>query len=165
MIFSVKPGANLDLSIIRDFIKFLPVFMTFFMSIIFGWFWSITIGLQEKIPENAKIEITKFKIFFFIPLIYILIFSIYHGSMIDGLMENTTQSNGLMRISPAIIGPLHLFSTFCIFYIIYFVTKTIKTVELQRQVSFSDFSGDFFMIWLYPIGIWTIQPRVNKIIE
>ena len=49
--------------------------------------------------------------------------------------------------------------------IVYFVAKTYKTVELQRQVSFSDFAGEFFMIWFYPIGIWIIQPKLNKIIE
>ena len=64
-----------------------------------------------------------------------------------------------------IIIPLHLFSMFCIFYSLYFVAKTYKTVELQRQVSFSDFAGEFFMIWFYPIGIWIIQPKLNKIIE
>jgi hypothetical protein len=54
---------------------------------------------------------------------------------------------------------------FCIFYTLYFVAKTFKTVELQREVKFSDFAGEFFMIWFYPIGIWIIQPKINKMIE
>jgi hypothetical protein len=48
---------------------------------------------------------------------------------------------------------------------LYFVAKTFKTVELQREVSFSDFVGEFFMIWFYPVGIWIIQPKINKMIE
>ena len=23
----------------------------------------------------------------------------------------------------------------------------------------------FFMIWFYPVGIWIIQPKINKMIE
>jgi hypothetical protein len=65
----------------------------------------------------------------------------------------------------AIIFPLHLFSMFCIFYCLYFVSKTFKTVELQRETTFSDFAGDFFLIWFYPIGIWIVQPKINKMVE
>ena len=47
----------------------------------------------------------------------------------------------------------------------YFVAKTLKTVELQKEVLFSDFAGEFFIVWFFPIGIWIIQPKINKIIE
>jgi hypothetical protein len=42
------------------------------MAIFFGWFWSVAIGLQEKVPENITMKVKKFKIFFFIPMVYIL---------------------------------------------------------------------------------------------
>lgn len=51
------------------------------------------------------------------------------------------------------------------YYIMFFVAKTIKTVELQRQVKFGDFAGEFFLILYYPIGIWIIQPKINKMME
>ena len=59
----------------------------------------------------------------------------------------------------------HILSMFGIFYSLYFVAKTFKTVELQREVTFSDFAGEFFMIWFFPIGIWVIQPKINKMIN
>jgi len=62
-----------------------------------------------------------------------------------------------------IILPLHLFSMFCIFHTIYFVAKTIRTAELQRVVTFGDFAGEFFLLWFYIIGIWIIQPKVNRL--
>ena len=81
-------------------------------------------------------------------------------------MENGEESGGgIMGSIVAVIIPVHLFSMFCIFYSLYFVAKTFKTVELQREVSFSDFAGEFFMIWFYPIGIWIVQPKINKMIE
>lgn len=65
----------------------------------------------------------------------------------------------------AIILPLHLFSIFCMFHTFYFVAKTIRTVEFQQPVKFGDFAGELFLIWFFPIGIWILQPRINKILE
>jgi hypothetical protein len=50
-------------------------------------------------------------------------------------------------------------------YSFYFVAKTFKTVELQREVAFSDFVGEFFLLLLFPIGVWIIQPKINKMID
>ena len=51
------------------------------------------------------------------------------------------------------------------FELSYSDSLTMDSVELQREVSFSDFAGEFFMIWFFPIGIWIVQPKVNKMIE
>jgi hypothetical protein len=64
-----------------------------------------------------------------------------------------------------LIFPLHLFSMFCIFYCLYFNAKSLKSVELQKPVTFNDFAGEFFLIWFFPVGIWFLQPRINKLFE
>ena len=146
--------------------KFFPIIMVLFMAIFFGWFWSVAIGLQKKVPENVIMKVKKFKIFFFIPMVYMICIMIFMLYTMNGLIKNGSEPNvGLLGSMLAIIVPLHLFSMFCIFYTLYFVAKTFKTVELQREVKFSDFAGEFFMIWFYPIGIWIIQPKINKFIE
>lgn len=98
-----------------------------------------------------------------------LLMSIGIGTIMSGLPGVVASGNGpdigLIGSMVGIIIPLHLFSMFCIFYSLYFVAKTFKTVELQRETTFSDFAGEFFMIWFYPIGIWIIQPKVNKMAE
>ncbi len=155
-----------DPEIMFNYLKYFPIIMILFLAFYFGWFWSVAIGLQKKVPENVTMKVKKFKIFFFIPMVYILCFMIFFAFTMDGLINNRSEPNaGLIGSMFAIIIPLHLFSMFCIFYTLYFVAKTFKTVELQREVKFSDFAGEFFMIWLYPIGIWIIQPKINKMIE
>ncbi|HEY5750880.1 MAG TPA: hypothetical protein VIU12_32680 [Chryseolinea sp.] len=158
-----------DPSTMFNFFKFFPVLMIVFTGTFFGWFWSIAIGLQDKIPANVKMKTKKFKIFFFIPIAYLLLFSIGFGAVMGAMpdmIEGGTQPDGRLILGiMGIIFPLHLFSIFCIFYSLYFVAKTFKTVELQRETTFSDFVGEFFMIWFYPIGIWVIQPMVNKLAE
>jgi hypothetical protein len=32
-------------------------------------------------------------------------------------------------------------------------------------VKFRDFAGEFFLVWFYPVGVWIIQPKINKMIE
>ena len=158
--------SNPDPSMMFNYMKFFPILMIFFMGVFFGWFWSVAIGLQIKVPENVKMKVKKFKIFFFIPVAYMLLMMLFMGVTMNGLMDNGTEpSGGFIGSIAAIIVPLHLFSMFCIFYSLYFVAKTFKTVELQREVKFSDFAGEFFMIWFYPIGIWIVQPKINKMIE
>ena len=155
-----------DPLIMFNYMKIFPVIMILFMAVFFGWFWSVAIGLQKKVPENVKMKVQKFKIFFFIPLVYLLAFTISFGVSMNGLLVSDSEPNfGLIGGLFAIILPLHLFSMFCIFYSLYFVAKTIKTVEFQREVRFSDFAGEFFMIWFFPIGIWIVQPKINKMIE
>jgi len=151
------------------FFKLFPVLMILLIGTIYGWFWSIAIGLQDKVPLHVKMKTKKFKIFFFIPLAYLLAISIGMGIAMTGLLGTIKAGSqpdiALFGGMVALIVPLHVFSVFCIFYCLYFVAKTFKTVERQRETTFSDFAGEFFMIWFYPIGIWIIQPKVNKMAE
>lgn len=140
-----------------------PLIMILFTGILFGWFWSIAIGLDKWIPKNLKLKTNRFKLFLFIPVIYITLISFLIGSVMKGIIY----PENLESILPVfgLIIPLHLFSMFCIFYCLYFVAKTIKTVELQKEVSFGDFVGEFFLLWFYPVGIWIIQPKINKMFQ
>ena len=146
----------------EEFIQFdlFPFVMIFFTLIFFGWFWSIAIGLQKNIPKEIKMKVKKFKVLFFISFFYILFLMFYIDGLFSGMVSNGFSNSGWIV---AIILPLHLLSMFCIFYSMYFVAKTIKTAELQRKTGFGDFAGEFFLLWFYFIGIWFIQPKVNKL--
>ena len=51
------------------------------------------------------------------------------------------------------------------FYIMYIAAKTIKTAELKREVTIGEFAVEIFFIWFFFIGVWSLQPRINKIIN
>lgn len=141
-------------------LEFLPYVMIFFVIVFFGWFWSMAIGLQQKVPEEIEMKVNKFKVFFFIPLSYIIFLVISMSGVFSAMSMDIYANIGWIA---AIILPLHLLSIFCIFYCIYFVAKTIKTAELKKEVGFGDFAGEFFLLWFYFIGIWFIQPKVNRL--
>jgi len=146
--------------------KYIPLIMILFAGGLIGWLWSVAIGLQKKIPSGIKMKVRKFKILLIIPIAYISLMIILISTGFGGLIHNGQEPSGAMiGTFFAIILPLHLLCMFGMFYSLYFVAKTFKTVELQREVTFSDFAGEFFMIWFFPIGIWIIQPQINKMIE
>jgi hypothetical protein len=152
-----------DPTIIFGYFKFFPIMMLLFMGGLFCWFWAVAAGLQKMIPATIKMKIVRFKIFFFIPLIYITcIMAFMAFAFSTNVLQGSNQPPLWFFGTFAIIFPVHIFSMFCIFYCLYFVAKTIKTAELQREVTFSDFIGEFFLVWFHFIGIWILQPKINK---
>jgi hypothetical protein len=149
--------------------KFFPIIMVVFMGALFGWIWSIAIGLQKFVPAETVMKVKKFKVFFFIPVIYLSIILIVMGLFFNPQFILGSSGGGsgiqLFAIGFAVIFPVHIFSIFCIFYCLYFAAKTYKTAELQRAVGFSDFAGEFFLMWFNPIGVWILQPKINKMVE
>ena len=166
VISDIAVHENPDPAMMFKFMKFFPVIMILYMAVFFGWYWSVAIGLQKKVPENVTMKVRKFKVFFFMALIYFIIFLTVFSVSMNGLFSTNPEPNfGLIGGLFVVIALLHLFAMFCIFYSLYFVAKTFKTVELQREVKFGDFAVEFFMIWFYPVGIWIVQPKINKMIE
>ena len=155
-----------DPSRMFEAVKYYPLVAILLVGVVMGWLWSIVTASLKKIPQEIEMKTTLFKVFFFFPLFYIVIMSIAVPFGISSMINAEMQQPDMALIFSMMAGilPLHLFSIFCYFYTIYFAAKTLKTVELRRRVTFGDFAGDFALLWLSPIGIWIIQPKVNEIL-
>jgi len=140
---------------------FFPILMIIVIGLFFGWFYALGTNLHKKLPQTAKMNLNRFKIFLFIPVVYLMLISVFMAGMFFNITSGGKPNPAIF----ALIIPLHLFSMFCIFYCLYFNAKALKTVEFQKPVTFSDFAGEFFLIWFFPIGIWIIQPRINKLFD
>lgn len=155
-----------DPSAVFDYMTYFPILMILYSGVLFSWYWAVGTGLQKKIKPNIQMKVNKFKIFFSIPIIYFLLFAIFISQVFAQMMEyNSTPDPSLIGIIALVIIPLHFFALFCMLYVIYFVSKTIKTIEMERNVKFSEFLGEFILIMFFPIGVWIIQPRINKMID
>ncbi|ASS47891.1 MAG: hypothetical protein A3D31_01660 [Candidatus Fluviicola riflensis] len=132
------------------------------------WQWSVGTGLQAYLHPDTRLRVKRFKIFFFIPWIYMGAFLLVATIISTQIRSsNGDESSGLAWAIPLFILAflMHFFSIFCIIYTLYFVAKTLKSVELQREAHFSDYIGEFFLIWFFPVGVWFIQPRINRIVQ
>jgi hypothetical protein len=140
------------------------------------WFWSMAMGLQKKLPVGMKMKTGLFKAFFIIPIVYGLLYLLFMVSFF-GSIDNLGNLENLENLD--VIGDsqlvlfivalmfflgLSLFVTFCTFYQYWFIAKTIKSAELQKDAKFSEFVGEFFLVWFYPIGVWILQPTINKLV-
>lgn len=65
---------------------------------------------------------------------------------------------------PFFVVPMHLLAMVAIFYVLGFTAKNLILAERQSPVSFFDYSGPFFLMWFFPIGVWFVQPRVNRLV-
>ena len=134
-----------------------PVMFVLFTALYFGWFYALGTNLHRKLPTTAPMN----RAFLLIPILYMLLISILVVNTILDVYAGAQLNLPLF----ALIIPVHFFSMLCIFYCLYFNARALKTVELQRPATFSDFAGEFFMMWFFPIGIWILQPRINKLFD
>jgi len=119
----------------------------------FAWLYAIANGLQRKLPQDIKLKTKTFNIILIL-VITLLLLSSFATIVSSELLTN------YLELFPLII----LIAMCCIMYCLYFTAKIFKTCELHKKTKFSDFAGEFFLFWFFPIGIWIIQPKLNKMI-
>jgi hypothetical protein len=113
------------------------------------WLWSLGTFFRSMVPPALRLNLGFFRFALIYPALYLLVFMIFF------------QSQSVLLF--AVIVPLHLFAMFCMFYSLYFVSKSLALAETGEPVSFYNYAGPFFLIWYFPIGVWIIQPRVNRL--
>ncbi|TCC96167.1 hypothetical protein EZ449_22435 [Pedobacter frigidisoli] len=115
--------------------------------------WPILTGneLNQLLPKRVEVNFNFFLINIFICLgtfISILILSSGEGMTFSGIYA---------------IPMFYVF--FAILYCLAFPVKLLKCIETGKEVSLGQYIGDFFLVLFLPVGIWFLQPRVNKVVE
>lgn len=136
--------------------KIMPIVMLAFMALYLLWFWSLGVGINIRVPREIRPKSSFFKFAVIYAAVYMVTFQLFFMSVASG-----NSDGGYM----AVILPLHLFAMYCMFYGLYFIAKNLGTYEADSAVKFSSFAGSFFLLWFFPIGVWVIQPRINKLYE
>lgn len=164
MLLPLFTGNSEDNDLIISLLLLVTVGISLFMNT--GWQYAIGTNLHKRLPADNPMPLKRFKWFLAIPVIYIafmllvflpLLFTNVDPESPDGMEPIILSTMALLII------PIHLFSMFCMFYTLYFNAKSLKAVESKGPVTFSEFAGEFFLMWFLPVGIWIIQPRINKI--
>ena len=148
-----------------DHLIYLLVVILLGTGIFFAWMWAISFGLRPKIPQELLFKSTVFKIAFFILIAYIVVISLFVGVLMSSISSNEPDSMPISPFALLVLFPLNLLAVLCMFYCMYFSAKTIKTAELQKPVTLSDFAVEFVLFWFYIVGIWILQPRINKLFQ
>ncbi|MBB2147238.1 hypothetical protein GM921_17185 [Pedobacter sp. LMG 31464] len=114
--------------------------------------WPILTGneLYQLLPKRVTVNFNFFLFNIFISLLVfvsILILSYGEGMTFSGIYA---------------IPMFYVF--FAILYCLAFPAKLLNCIETGKEVSMGQYLGDFFLVLFLPIGIWFLQPRINKVV-
>jgi hypothetical protein len=123
------------------------------MTVYMGWLLSIAVKANQKLEEPLK----KSPRWMVLGLVYAASYLIGALVLLPGSLE---QARGV----PGYIVPLHLLAMAAIFYALLFTGKSLVTLERNQASTFFEYSGPFFLLWFFPIGVWFVQPRVVKLL-
>ncbi|MCA6075625.1 hypothetical protein [Fulvivirga sedimenti] len=138
-----------------------PFVMIFSGLMFLGWLWSIGIGLYPKIPEAIFVNKRRFRHLFIFVSLYMLALIISYNLLF--VFNANPPLDFFYSTGLLVFIPIHLFYVFCLFYLLYYNAKTIRSIELNKEAKWSDFTGEFILLWFWPVGIWILQPRINRI--
>jgi len=150
--------SSLMSEVLLSLIVIAPAWM---LSLLLAWFYAVGVGLQTIVSTDLHRSTSLFKVALIFPVVYILLIVAVVFPLLSVMATSMMGGNFILIV----IFTLHLFAMFCIFYSMYFVARGVKEAELQNQASFSDFAGEFFLIWFFPVGVWILQPRINELVK
>jgi hypothetical protein len=113
------------------------------------WLWSLGAFLISIKPPTLMLSLRIFRFALIYTPVYLFAFNIFFDD--------------LRPLPIAFVFPLHLLAMFCLIYSLYFVSKSLVSAEKTESASFSSYAAEFFLIWFFPIGVWIIQPRINRL--
>lgn len=125
----------------------LGVMLLYFLCYL-AWFGSMGLFFRSIVSSGLRMETQFFRFALVYPVLYVPIF--FFLVIPD-------------RVPVWIVLPLHLACMVCIFYLLYFVSKNLVLAETGKQASFCEYAGPFFLLWFFPIGVWIVQPKVNRL--
>jgi hypothetical protein len=136
-----------------------------FISILlfFGWLWSVGVTFQKHTPDSLKQNLNYFKIAVIIPFIISVTIAILFQLSFGENSFNPDFIGFTFFVLFVYVMVLFAILTVPMVYCIFFVAKTIKILELKKEVKLSDYISEFVFIVLFPFGIWVIQPLINQI--
>jgi hypothetical protein len=121
------------------------------------WIWSIGEMLTLVVPGPLRLKVGRFRFAVAFTPFYLPVFATFFIGM------NLRLSVRLVLVSYACVFLLHFIAIFCQVYSWYFISKSLALAERLRRVTFLDYQAYLLSLWFLPVGIWFIQPRINRL--
>ncbi|MBC5993080.1 hypothetical protein [Pontibacter cellulosilyticus] len=122
------------------------------------WLWRMGLYFYRRLPASIKISAIYFHLAALYFALYILLLIYTLGYVRDSIADGMLPLGML-----ALLLPIHLFATFCYLYMVYFVARSIASVEQQRIITLEAYILPLAQVLFLPIGIWFLQPRLNRL--
>lgn len=177
-----RPGADFDLENLKIVLEgtapywyaYLGLFLLA-MAVNVLWTYSVVTRLNPHAPEGARIDLAKFRGFWTAYVVFYLGFITFAFVMIPKAF------NYFFSLSESAPAPEELMSNFFTYFSVFFIlsllifalqvylayaaAKTIKSIEDGQAPRGAEVVGYTFLSYLLIIGIWLLQPKVNRYVE
>ncbi len=127
----------------------------FLMLVLFGWMYSVGSWANRRLPESRRRSPLPFAVGLAMPLVYLLLYIFLYIPLL--------QSGSPPTRPPIWLLPMHMMSMVGIFYGIWYTAKSFKSLLENEDADFMIFSSTFFLLFIFPLGVWIIQPSVNSL--
>ncbi len=117
-------------------------------AVFFAWLWVLGNKLNNQVPKKIRVKSGIFRFCIFFSFAFVL-----YSILVEA---------GFGLIIPDFID---FFFLFCMIYVSYFVEKNLTMAEKYKIAGFLEFYILVSLVFCWPIGIWFIQPRVNKLFQ
>ena len=126
----------------------------FLMIVLFVWMFSVGTWCNSRLPPERRSGVVLFTVALLIPLVYLLMYILlYLPQLADGPPEKP----------PLWLLPMHMLSMLSVFYAFWYTARKFKSLAENEDADFLIFSSTFFLLFIFPLGVWIIQPSVNEL--
>ena len=109
---------------------------------------------NRRLPEKRRLNSLPYAAGLPIPLLYLLMYIfLYIPQLADGAPSKP----------PLWLLPMHMLSMAGIFYGLWYTARQFKSLRENEVADFMIFSSTFFLLFIFPLGVWLIQPSVNQL--
>ncbi len=142
---------------------FVPIAMSFGQAVVYIWIWATGSALIKRDRSNIVKNKTLFRFFALLPafiLVSTLLFWLY-GAVV--YIMGTLSIAEILYTSLFLVFALQFLVIVSILFCFNFIARLLNVVEEKRDVSFDKYFSDFVLAVIFPVGIWYLQPRINKL--
>ena len=149
---SGQVGSIAETELLRELAQRLIILSFIMLLLLFAWLVSVALVSNNRINSSLRPSLRVYSA----AMVYVLT---YCALAVYFFPHYFSSRQGL----PGPIVVMHLLATAANFYILGFTAKSLVLAQKQSAVSFFDYAGAFFLMWFFPVGVWFVQPRVNKL--
>lgn len=144
-----------------------------------GWLWTIGNDLHDRVPSGFNFKLSTFRVTIAIATFSLIGIAVAFYLGFDFLAENLpdwtengppSEEEGMDLLTSALkyFGLFFLMGMIafgCHVYNAIFVGKTLRSIELNKPAKGGDVAGYAILSYFLIIGIWILQPKVNRYME
>jgi hypothetical protein len=114
-----------------------------------AWIWSVGSFLNSIVQPSLRFNMPLFYFTLIVPVIY--------ASLAPSLVLNVDMSLTFAK------GALQALAVICVIYDVGLVADLLVRAETGKPASFTEVAGQFLLIWFFVLGVWSVQPRINRL--